>query len=439
MDAVVNFLKYCGILSLPSLAFSLIGHILYPPVLRIKHQSLETLIKNFEHKVYFRIVTRGKHPNLVRRNVEMADAVLRNTLPYNKYVLEVATDNPIDLANSCPGMATELLVPNSYAPPGGAKFKARALQFAIENSTARSCDWIVHLDEETRFDSETVRGVLAHCLQQDREIADGIKRFGNIGQGVILYGTMDADNWLTTLADSVRVGDDFGKFRLQYELHEPLIGMHGSFVVCQNLVEQTVTFDHGMEGSITEDAYFALVAQVLGVKFSWIDSFMFEQSPFSVNDFMHQRCRWFAGLWLIVLSPNIPLMNRITLGFFMVTWSMTPLVWVAMTLCILVASNVDPVFRAIVGVISGLSAWGYIVGFFFTFKFNKGVIRTLVLLAMQILLLPVFAIMELSGVFLGIVNPPTQGFHIVQKESSTLVATMKARQQQFSNKVDYSA
>ena len=107
---------------------------------------------------------------------------------------------------------------------------------------------------------------------------------------MILYGTQDPDNWLTTLADSVRVGDDFGKFRIQYELHEPLIGMHGSFVVSQNAVERLVTFDHGMEGSITEDAYFALVAQVKGIKFSWIDSFMYEQSPFSCHDFMHQRC-----------------------------------------------------------------------------------------------------------------------------------------------------
>jgi hypothetical protein len=81
--------------------------------------------------------------------------------------------------------------------------------------------------------------------------------------------SQEPDNWVTTLADSVRVGDDFGKFRIQYELHEPLIGMHGSFVVCQNAVERLVTFDHGMEGSITEDAFFALVAQVKGIKFSW--------------------------------------------------------------------------------------------------------------------------------------------------------------------------
>ena len=98
----------------------------------------------------------------------------------------------------------------------------------------------------------------------------GEKRYGNIGQGVIKYGCHEnPPNYLTTLADSIRVADDFGKFRVQYELHEPLIGMHGSFVVCQTAVESAIGFDHGISGSITEDAYFALVARAEGVKVRW--------------------------------------------------------------------------------------------------------------------------------------------------------------------------
>lgn len=421
-NAVVNLLKYSALISLPSLGFSMIGHVLFPPVVRVKNPSLETLKKAFRHRVFFRIVTRGKHPNLVRTHVMHAAAVLRSVLPFNQYCLEVATDNTLELEANCPGMAVELLVPKDYSPPGGCKFKARALQHAIEASAAEPGDWIVHLDEETRFDAETVRGILAHCVAEDEAIERGQKKLGNIGQGVILYGTEgEPDNWITTLADSVRVGDDFGKFRIQYELHEPLIGMHGSFVVCQNAVERLVTFDHGMEGSITEDAYFALVAQVKGVKFSWVDSFMYEQSPFSLNDFMHQRCRWFAGLWLIVLSRRLPLLNRAVLLFFMTTWAATPFIWLAMTLCMCVASSVPYWFRGAIGAISGMSTWGYLLGFMFTFRAEDGPVRFLVLLGLQLILQPFFAAMELSGVILGIVKPPTQGFHIVQKESQTLL------------------
>lgn len=146
-NAFVNFWKYCALLSLPSLTFSMVGHIIFPPVLRKRTPTLEALKKSFKHKVFFRIVTRGKHPNLVRSHVVHASNVLRAVLPFNQYCLEVATDAPLDLDTFCPGMATELLLPTNFAPVGGAKFKARALQYAIEASAAEPGDWIVHLDE----------------------------------------------------------------------------------------------------------------------------------------------------------------------------------------------------------------------------------------------------------------------------------------------------
>jgi hypothetical protein len=143
----------------------------------------------------------------------------------------------------------EIVVPEDYRCLSGAKFKARALHYAILNSKARSQDWIIHLDEETRFTSETVQYCLAHCYSQDQMVQKGEKNYPDIGQGVIIYGSSfntTIENHITTLADSIRVGDDFGKFRLQYQSHYPWIGMHGSFVVCPNSVEQLVGFDNGM-------------------------------------------------------------------------------------------------------------------------------------------------------------------------------------------------
>ena len=76
---------------------------------------------------------------------------------------------------------------------------------------------------------------------------------------------------------------------------DPLIGMHGSFVVCQNAVEIDFGFDHGVEGSITEDTFFAMHIASHGVKVKWCEGHMFEQSPFNVEDFAKQRCRWYAS------------------------------------------------------------------------------------------------------------------------------------------------
>ena len=53
-------------------------------------------------------------------------------------------------------------------------------------------------------------------VMQDRDVANGVKQFADIGQGVIIYGAAtQLENYVNTLADSIRVGDDFGKFRLQ--------------------------------------------------------------------------------------------------------------------------------------------------------------------------------------------------------------------------------
>lgn len=286
----------------------------------------------------------------------------------------------------------------------------------------------------------------------------GEKRWGNIGQGVIKYGCHDnPPNYLTTLADSIRVADDFGKFRVQYELHEPLIGMHGSFVVCQTAVEAAIGFDHGISGSITEDAYFALVARAEGVKvcwaysqypydtlgkynpiqshphsrpclsisivclqFSWIDAFMYEQSPFNILDFIRQRSRWFGGLVLVCLASAIPLKQRAVLCFMTLSWAVVPLVTLASVTNYLVGtswSSSTPGYTIATSVLAGISCWGYVLGFFWTFSPKQGWIRYFLLFYAQLILQPVFAIMEMGGVVHGIINPPSKGFYIVQKQA----------------------
>jgi hypothetical protein len=38
------------------------------------------------------------------------------------------------------------------------------------------------------------------------------------------------------------------------------------------------------------------------------------------SDFMKQRCRWFSGLWLCVVCPDLALWRRVMLGSFVVSW-----------------------------------------------------------------------------------------------------------------------
>ena len=81
-----------------------------------------------------------------------------------------------------------------------------------------------------------------------------------IGQGAILYHRKWGIHPFLTLADNIRTGSDFGHFHLGHRLGLPIFGLHGSYIVVKNAVEQQIGFDFGPQGSITEDAFWGLVA-----------------------------------------------------------------------------------------------------------------------------------------------------------------------------------
>ncbi|CAJ0597694.1 unnamed protein product [Cylicocyclus nassatus] len=138
------------------------------------------------------------------------------------FIFEVVADNAIHLPPQ--PRVRKVVVPTSYRTKSGAKFKARALQYCLEDDAniLQNNDWIVHLNEETLLTTNTICGILNFC-------EDGRHQFG---QGVITYASGEFVNWLTTMSDSFRIADNMGQLRLQFKLfHKPLFGWKGSFFV----------------------------------------------------------------------------------------------------------------------------------------------------------------------------------------------------------------
>jgi egghead protein (zeste-white 4 protein) len=414
IEQVMNELKLLWLIPLPYAILNFYSFLRYPITLRPRFQAIPLCPnKRFASTLYFRYVTRGQNPKLVADNVERAYHLLQRILP-NQWVVEVVTDIAFSLAIDDPRVKM-IVVPDNYETANGTRFKARSLHYALSVSTAQDEDWIIHLDEETRFDEETVRAIYHFAVGECRAVMAGKRPYARIGQGVILYGKGRIVNWLTTLADSIRVGDDYGRFRLQFENGKAYFGMHGSFIVIQNGIEKMIGLDHGPQASITEDAFFALVAQSMGVEFSFIHAFMYEKSPFSVRDFIRQRQRWFGGLWLCVKSPNIPRWERLVLSTFMVLWSISWLCIVMVYVNLLYPTG-TPGWLAVSGGISfAYYVTLYLVGFIRTFDWRDGKRRLVLLLIAQLLLLPIFSLMEAIGVFYGLFAPP-KNFYVVQKE-----------------------
>lgn len=489
LTSSVNVLRWISCLTLPTMILNIIGHVVFPRAIwkrlptisqmlqqrkRADEEMPEsagesrgertgvlnaTLVEGYDRKrkeldldfvLYIRYVTRGTSPRLVVNNARRATEILvESGIPKGMWRVEVVTDNRLnlDLQISDPAVC-EIVVPTSYRPPNGALYKAKALNYAINASPADSMDWIVHLDEETRFDVDTVRAILYHCGRETylTRVAKS-QPWPKIGQGPILYGRTMTDrsvagedvgngNWLTTLADSGRVSDDCGRYRIQYEQGEVWVGMHGSFIVIANCVEQDVTFDHGVEGSIAEDAFFALLARSRNVRFAWIDALMFEQSPFTIIDFVKQRARWLVGGLRVVNSSRIPLRLRILMKLLTGLWALMPLTYTALIVSVLFGSNDLEqsiqnryYYKVLLPLLGALSIWNYAFGFFVTFSVRRiGLFRYTVLLYVQLILSPIFGIMEVAAVSYALWNfaKLSVGFHVVEKDNTLATDRQKS-------------
>lgn len=289
---LLYFLKMCTQLGWPMVICNLLGIIVYDvnnKDLKLRRASL------LDPFMSIRVVTRGSYPELVINNVLRNMGVCKE-LGLDKYVIEVVTDRQINLPKH--PKIREVVVPEEYKTKSGARFKARALQYALEDhvNILDGDDWIVHLDEETLLTKSSLIGILNFLYENKHQI----------GQGLITYGKEEIVNWMTTLADSIRVASDYGVLRFCLKtFHKPLFSFKGSFIVCKANVERLVSFENGVKGSIAEDSYFAIQAVNHGFTFDWIEGEMLEKSPFSFKDFVKQRKRWVQGLYLLVSDRNV--------------------------------------------------------------------------------------------------------------------------------------
>lgn len=125
-----------------------------------------------KQKVCFRVVTRGTYPDLVKENMKINLSILSSYEKFN-YTYEVVTDTPIDIKNL--DRCYEVIVPSEYKTKNGAKYKARALQYAIEANISRldGDDWIMHLDEESLLTKSCVEGVMSFVNSNKHQIGQG--------------------------------------------------------------------------------------------------------------------------------------------------------------------------------------------------------------------------------------------------------------------------
>jgi len=340
--------------------------------------------------------------NNVYRNINIChDAGLTN------YFIEVVTDKAVSIVEN--EFTREVVVPPSYATRSGAMFKARALQYALEDevNTLKDTDWIVHLDEETILTEGSVKGIVNF-------ICEGQHQFG---QGVITYVNDGIVNLILTLCDTHRVAEDMGKIQFQLNvLHMPILGWKGSYVVSLVGAERAVSFDNGPDSSVAEDTYFGILAASQGYSFSFIQGDMWEKSPFNVKDFLQQRKRWLQGVLLVAHSSQIPWRYRILISMSVYSWVTAPLLLLSVAMQPFFPVDLPQAIGYCTSFIGSVWMYLYVYGTFRSFNIRKvGMLRVLLYVLIGKIAIPVKVLIEVAAVFWGIAAPKHK-FFVVEKD-----------------------
>jgi egghead protein (zeste-white 4 protein) len=391
-----------GVAALPA-ACAVAGLLLYRKPSYARRRQIDPIAT----LVAFRVVARGENSHTLRSTI----AAIRRELaraPLFPYVIEVVTDLDVDLGGG--DDLLHLVVPPGYRTGRGARWKARALQYALERSPIPDDAWIMHLDEESHPTVSVIVGIRDAVAEEE---ATGRHR---IGQGAILYHRGLRSNFLLTLADSIRTGDDLGRFHFQHRVGRTLFGLHGSFILVRADVEREVGFDFGAEGSITEDAFWALLQMAAGRRCRWVEGYVVEQAPRTLGDFLKQRRRWFVGLARVVADAPVPLRYRVVLGISTAVWSVA---WLGIVFFYV---NLFAGLRVPVALhVAGNFAFGvYIVTYVLGLRFNldqlppQGRVRVALAYVVQVALMPLFALVEAAGVAYGLARPAV-AFHVIRK------------------------
>lgn len=360
--------------------------------------------------VSWRIVSRGTNIDALRSTIERCQKEMSRT-PLFDYVIEVVVEsgtNFLLLPDSAD--VVYLVIPDDYATPNGSLYKARALQYALENSKLPAKAWLVHLDEETQPTSSGIKGISKMILEEEET---GRLR---AGQGAILYHRDWKKHPIMTLADNVRTGDDFARFHFQHKLGVTVFGLHGSYIVVRNDVESAIGFDFGPVGSITEDAFWALVLMESGGRARWCDGYLEEQSTQSLGDFVKQRRRWYQGLLKVSLYAPVKLRWRTCLGINTLLWTFAPFAAFYTLVHFAYGFEVRPWIRLMANLSYASFTTLYLIGL----KVNMdehgitGWWRRTFWTFAQLMLTPFFSVLEGVGVFMAIVKP-VDGFHVIKK------------------------
>lgn len=266
--------------------------------------------KNCDKRLVIRYVTRGINVDALMTAIQSVFQVTESVGKSHLVQVEVVSDRHIPV----PEGVNLVVVPEDYETPNGSLFKARALYYLQTQHPLEDDEWAIYFDEESRLTDSSYKGILEFMKKH------GEDKQAPIGQGAIIY---TGGGWFLRGADALRLGDDFGRYKLQYTLGIPMFGIHGSYLLFRGDADRHLPFDVGKNNSIAEDTAWAMRAWQKGYRFGWVKGHILEQPTMDVKDFLKQRQRWLSGMKQVVKDSKISLKYKILLSGYTYLWQYT--------------------------------------------------------------------------------------------------------------------
>jgi egghead protein (zeste-white 4 protein) len=273
----------------------------------IKYRKIlvkKTFVPINPKRVIFQITTIG-NMKIVQESVHNINRICKE-VGYRNYNICVVSE----VDESFDGAVT-LTVPKKYSTFNNAKYKARALHYAVEQREKNGENitdlWIYHLDDESMITKQGLLSILDHVDNNREPIAEGLITYPN----KINFGSK-----LVKYLDAVRPTFCYSCCAMLKTQGKP-DWLHGSNLLLRADIEQSIGWD--FPNTCAEDSLFGHEAyKKYGGIFGWHGGVLEEQSPFTFTDFIKQRQRWIKGT--IENLNRLGIRDRVKATYRLTSW-----------------------------------------------------------------------------------------------------------------------
>jgi len=255
-------------------------------------------------RMIFQITTIG-NMKIVQESIDNINRICKE-VGYHNYRIDVISE-----VNENFHDALTITVPKNYSTMNHAKYKARALQYAIEEREKKeentSDVWIYHLDDESMITKQGLLSILDHADNNREPIAEGLITYPNkinVGSKLVKY------------LDAVRPTFCYTCCAMLKSQKKP-DWLHGSNLLLRADIEKNISWDFA--DTCAEDSMFGYIAhKKYGGIFGWHGGVLEEQSPFTFSDFINQRQRWIKGTFENM--SRMEMKDKIKTSYRMISW-----------------------------------------------------------------------------------------------------------------------